>query len=210
MPWGSVEEKEEDGERMRQLIQQLEGDEMIGAEPQEQAEVTVAKAAVVTVEVAGGQLREVVGSGPPTGGGTADAGSITRAGSRGGADVPRDTADNTPLRKQQAAGAAASSRRDRGQQAALQAAVLVAAAAVAAPGYCGPQPSQAEAGSRQHAHHSGSSSKRAKARQSMAGVDTGDSRVLKSRRTSELSVARVELGHDCVGGSSITAGGQVG
>ena len=45
-------------------------------------------------------------------------------------------------------------------------------------------------------HHS---SKRAKARLRAEGVDTGGSRVLKSRRTSELSVERVELGHVLVG-----------
>ena len=33
----------------------------------------------------------------------------------------------------------------------------------------------------------------------MEGVDTGGSRVPKSRRTSELSVERVELGHVLVG-----------
>ena len=33
----------------------------------------------------------------------------------------------------------------------------------------------------------------------MAGVDTGGSRVAKSRRTSDLSVERLELGHVLVG-----------
>ena len=85
----------------------------------------------------------------------------------------------------------------------------------AAPGYYGPQPGQRTArltagGSRRQRapfqaaaeselQDSGSSSKRAKARQNMEGVDTGDSRVQKSRRTCELSVERVELGHVLVG-----------
>ena len=42
-------------------------------------------------------------------------------------------------------------------------------------------------------------SKQAKIRQNMAGVDTGGSRVAKSRRTSDLSVERLELGHVLVG-----------
>ena len=42
-------------------------------------------------------------------------------------------------------------------------------------------------------------SKLAKARQNMAGVETGGSRVEKSRRTSDLSVERHELGHILVG-----------
>ena len=46
---------------------------------------------------------------------------------------------------------------------------------------------------------SGNSSKRAKSRQNMEGVDTGDSRVQKNRRTSELSIERAELGHVLVG-----------
>ena len=48
-------------------------------------------------------------------------------------------------------------------------------------------------------HHKGISNKQAKTRQNMTGVDTGDSRVLKSRRTSELSDERMELGHVVVG-----------
>ena len=40
----------------------------------------------------------------------------------------------------------------------------------------------------------------------MEGVDTGDSRVPKSRRTSELSLERVELGHVLVGAALQQAG----
>ena len=47
-----------------------------------------------------------------------------------------------------------------------------------------------EAGSRQR--HNGSN-KQAKARQSMAGVDEGSSRVAKNRRTSDLSVEKPEM-----------------
>ena len=74
-------------------------------------------------------------------------------------------------------------------------------------GYYGPQPGQSAAratagGNRKQrappqaaTERGGSSSKRAKARQNMEGVDTGDSRVQKSRRASELSLERAELGH---------------
>ena len=68
---------------------------------------------------------------------------------------------------------------------------------VAAPGYYEPQPGRAGAGSRQR--HSGSSSKRAETRHSIAGADTGGSKVVKSRRTSDLSVERMGLGHVLVG-----------
>jgi hypothetical protein len=82
-------------------------------------------------------------------------------------------------------------------------------------GYYGPQPGQSAArvtsgGSRrqrsslgaateQELQSSGSSSKQVKARQNMTGVDTGGNRVAKSRRTSELSVERLELGNVLVG-----------
>ena len=88
------------------------------------------------------------------------------------------------------------------------------------PWYYGPQPGQRAAGvsaggsrrqrapsqaagqgsgSTQAAVQTASSSKQAKARQNMAGVDTGGGRVAKSRRTSELSVERLELGNVLVG-----------
>ena len=44
----------------------------------------------------------------------------------------------------------------------------------------------------------------------MTGVDTGGSRVAKSRRTSELSVERLELGHVLVGAALQQADGAVG
>ena len=85
----------------------------------------------------------------------------------------------------------------------------------AAAGYYGPQPGQrmagvtAGGGRRQQApshattgnklRHSGSNNQQAKTRQHMAGVDTGESRVVKSRRASDLSVERLELGHVLVG-----------
>ena len=76
----------------------------------------------------------------------------------------------------------------------------------AAPGYYGPQPGQMAAGltadgSRQEwaPPQVVAGSKLAKARQNMAGVETGGSRVEKSRRTSDLSVERHELGHILVG-----------
>ena len=80
-------------------------------------------------------------------------------------------------------------------------------------GYYGPQPGQRHGAARTTAGGSrrqrappqaaaergqqggGSSSKRAKARKDMEGVDTGGSRVQKSRRASELSLERAELGH---------------
>ena len=75
-----------------------------------------------------------------------------------------------------------------------------------APGYYGPQPGQMAAGltadgSRQEwaPPQVVAGSKLAKARQNMAGVGTGGSRVEKSRRTSDLSVERHELGHILVG-----------
>ena len=73
------------------------------------------------------------------------------------------------------------------------------------PGYYGPQPGQsvvrATAGGnrKQRAppqaatERGGSSSKRAKARQSVAGVDVGNSRVAKNRRESDLSVEKPEM-----------------
>ena len=74
-------------------------------------------------------------------------------------------------------------------------------------GYYGPQPGQSAVratagGSRRqrappHAQtateRGGSSSKRAKARQSVAGVDVGNSRVAKNRRESDLSVEKPEV-----------------
>jgi hypothetical protein len=80
-------------------------------------------------------------------------------------------------------------------------------------GYYGPQPGQstvratAEGNRRQRAPPqaaaervgSSSSSKQVKARQNITGVDTGGNRVAKSRRTSELSVERLELGNVLVG-----------
>jgi hypothetical protein len=81
--------------------------------------------------------------------------------------------------------------------------------------YYGPQPGQratrvTSGGSRrqrsslgaateQELQSSGSSSKQVKARQNVTGVDTGGNRVAKSRRTSELSVERLELGNVLVG-----------
>ena len=91
----------------------------------------------------------------------------------------------------------------RGQQMASQ---VTVAQHTAAPGYCGPQPGQRAAGlttggSRQKRAPSQvvAGSKQAKVRQNMAGVETGGSRVEKSRRTSDLSVERLELGHVLVG-----------
>ena len=87
----------------------------------------------------------------------------------------------------------------------------MASQAAATQGYYGPQQGQRaarptagasrrqrpplQAAAESELQSSGSSSNRAKARQNMEGVDTGDSRVQKSRRTSELSIERAELGH---------------
>ena len=78
-------------------------------------------------------------------------------------------------------------------------------------GYYGPQPGQSaarvaaggnrrqrappQATTEQGQQGGGSSSKRVKARQNMEGVETGDSRVQKSRRASDLSLERTELGN---------------
>ena len=99
-------------------------------------------------------------------------------------------------------------------QATTTAAATVGRGQQVAPGYYGPQPGQRAAGltagdsRRQRAPsqtaagsklHDKVSSKQAKTRQNMAGVDAGGSRVVKSRRTSDLSVERLELGHVLVG-----------
>ena len=157
VPWGSVEEEEEDIERMRQQIQQLEEDEVTGAE-------------APTCNEMAEQLRELQEQAPEV--------------ERLYQEVQRLTQRPGSSRRQEEPQAAANSGRGRGQQAA---------------GYYGPDRSQVgqeRAGSR--LNHNGSS-KQAKTGHSVAGVDTGGSRVVKSRRTSDLSVERVELGHVLVG-----------
>ena len=65
-------------------------------------------------------------------------------------------------------------------------------------GYYGPQPGRRLTGLTADGNRQ-AGSKVAKVRRNMTGVETGGSRVEKSRRTSELSVERHELGHILVG-----------
>ena len=120
-------------------------------------------------------------------------------------------AENSRQQATPQATTAATATVGRGQQMASQA---TATQPAPAPVYYGPQPGQRAAGitagdsRRQRAPsqtaagsevHDRVSSKQAKTRQNMAGVDAGGSRVVKSRRTSDLSMERLGLGHVLVG-----------
>ena len=114
--------------------------------------------------------------------------------------------DKSPLALEEPQ-AAGNSGRDRGQQVASQVTVTQHAA-IAGCYHDGPQPGQRAAGvtaggsRRQQAPpqaaadskpQDSGSNKRAKARQSVAGVDVVNSRVAKNRRTSDLSVEKPEM-----------------